>query len=573
MPAGRVISAFLLIFLCAQGSGLAALEPLAPYPTPPGQDPGTQGAADTAYYLSTAAVEQEMMAQRRRGDGGLGLGEPEPCPTGAGHVPQWGRFEVAIVHPRSYENPFEDVTLNVTYTRPDSSTMAYWGFYDGDDTWRLRALADQAGTWRYQARFSDGTRQIDGTFTCIESDLPGLISAYEDNPIWFARKGDEPVLVRSLLVSDRFLVDEEAVAEDEPRPPLRRAAFLDWAQSQGYNMLSMAAPIAARRSQASGVPRLWDAERQQPNLAEYRRLESILDDLAKRGIALCPACGLFGRDFGFPLDAEQQERCVRYTLARLGSYPNIVWVVDGTDPDRNLAETEQLARKIKAMDPFGHLLCVSNLAGNDAFKDADWTSCGVLLGPRTANLRRLSRVLARNHSPSKPLYVQQTLWLGSRRLGDYSADEVRKNAYVLMMSGATANAADLGGNLSSGLSGTLDVSQKVQARHDTIKAVWDFFDGVPFGPMRPRQDLVDNGYCLAEPGRAYLVYLDEPGAVSVAVAGGMYRVKWINARDTSDVQEAGIIEGQRRLMSPQSEDDWLLSLTRVDIVAGEIRPH
>jgi hypothetical protein len=91
--------------------------------------------------------------------------------------------------------------------------------------------------------------------------------------------------------------------------------------------------------------------------------------------------------------------------------------------------------------------------------------------------------------------------------------------------------------------------------------------------MQPRQDLVDNGYCLAEPGRMYLVYLEQRGTVTVDVAEGSYRVKWINARDTTDVRETGMLEGRRDLTSPQEEDDWLLSLTRVEIVAGEVRAY
>jgi hypothetical protein len=150
---------------------------------------------------------------------------------------------------------------------------------------------------------------------------------------------------------------------------------------------------------------------------------------------------------------------------------------------------------------------------------------------------------------------------------------LRKDAYVLMMSAATINFADMGGSTSSGLSGTLDLSQRVQARHDIIKGVWDFFDRIPFWRMKPRQDLVDNGYCLAEPGRMYLVYLEQPGTVTVDVTEGSYRVKWINARRPADAREAGIIDGRRDLTSPQEEDDWLLSLTRVEVVAGEVRPY
>lgn len=556
MLARTHITFVLAVSVWAQGLGLAGMEPVLPNPVPPSE-------TDQAYYYSTLGFEQAMTARWNTPD--------------AGTVPQWGRLEVAVTNARSYADPYEDVTLAVTFTRPDSSTVAFWGFYDGGETWRIRVMPDQTGTWRYEARFSDGTRQVNGTFTCVESDIPGMISAYHANPIWFGFKDGDAVLVRSLQVGERFL------AEGGASDAIRRSMFLDWAQSQGYNMLSIAGCLPNRDSGSAGqvtdTSALWDAERQQPNLPAYRRLESVLDDLAARRMMVYPASGFLGWDSDFPREQAQQDVYLHYTLARLGSYWNMVWMVGspgplrGSDPYLSREEIDRLGRRIKAMDPFGHLLCVSNATGNDVFKDADWTSCGVLQGPRTVNLRRLSRVLLQNHGSSKPLYAQQTLWPGSRRQADYSPDELRKNAYVLMMSGAMVNLGDMGGSSASGLSGTLDLSQRVQARHDIVKQVWDFFESIPFWRMQPRQDLVDNGYCLAEPGRMYLVYLDQPGTVTVDMPDGSYRVKWINARDTADVRESGIIKSRRDLTSPQEEDDWLLSLRRVEIVAGEIRPY
>jgi|GEM_PF-6124714 len=52
--------------------------------------------------------------------------------------PQWGRFEVTFANPKTYANPYRDVSLDATFTRPDGSTVKFWGFYDNQQTWRLR---------------------------------------------------------------------------------------------------------------------------------------------------------------------------------------------------------------------------------------------------------------------------------------------------------------------------------------------------------------------------------------------------------------------------------------------------
>jgi len=487
-------------------------------------------------------------------------------------IGQWGRFEVSAVNPRPYADPYAHVTFHVAYTAPSGKVVKSWGFYDGQDIWRIRFMPDQVGTWQYDASFSDGNVGVKGTFECVPSDLLGMISTYEENPIWFGYKGGKAVLVRSLHVGDRFFADSNNPITGETWNGQRRKAFLDWAQAQGYNMLSIASHYLNRDSKGRGkgwnTPDLWDVQTQQPNPREYQRMERILDDLASRRIIMYPFAGFFGRDSDFPREDTKQELYIRYTLARLGSYWNLMFLVGGPEPrlkgNPYLREDQinRLGRRIKELDVFGHLLSVHNPTGDDQFRDADWTSYGVLQGPKTLDRKRLSAGLLNNHHATKPLYAQETLWPGNLHHPKYSPDDIRKNAYVMIQSGATINFGDMNGDSSSGFSGTMDLSQKVQSRHDIVKAVWDFFECVPFHRMKPRQDLVDNGYCLAEPGRQYLVYLESRGAVNVRVQSGTYQVKWINARDTKDVRDGGTTTTGQALVSPQDMDDSLLYLTQ-----------
>ena len=100
-------------------------------------------------------------------------------------IGQWARFEVSVTSNREYANPYRDVRLDVTYTRPDGRQIAFWGFHDGDATWKLRFMPDQLGAWKYEAKFSDGSGQASGTFrvtdslskTTIEMVEPGVLQA------------------------------------------------------------------------------------------------------------------------------------------------------------------------------------------------------------------------------------------------------------------------------------------------------------------------------------------------------------------------------------------------------------
>ena len=487
-------------------------------------------------------------------------------PAAPAEVGQWDRFQAGVVNRTAYADPFRDVTLEVVYTRPDGSTVEFWGYYDGGALWMFRFMPDQLGTWKYEARFSDGAPGLAGTFECVASDLPGMLCRDETNPMWFGFRGGNHGLIRAFHVGDRFFAANW--------PSEERQRFLDWAGKQGYNMLSIASHYLNRdapdRGRPWATPALWPLDP-----AEYRRMEGVLDDLAERGIMVFPFAGFHGRASSFPADPADAERFVRYTLARIGPYWNILLNVGGPEPHLRGSpymtgeEIHSLGRLIAATDVFDHPLSVHNPTGDDWFRDADWLTYGTLQGPKTADLARLSERLLKNHHPEKPLLAQETLWSGNvfhmRNLGnrDYSDDELRRNAWVIHMSAAALVFADNGGgNSSAGFSGSMNPADAEQHRHDIIKEVWDLAEQFPFYRMKPRQDLIDNGFCLAEPGRHYLVFLPAPGTVSVQVEGGPFTIRWINARNGDDRRSGGTTRDGAGLTSPGDGQEWLLWLVR-----------
>lgn len=483
-------------------------------------------------------------------------------------IGQWQRFEGSVTNNQTYTSPYDDVTLTVTYSRPDGSEIDFWGFYDGDNTWRFRFMPDQFGEWRYNATFSDGTPGVAGSFTCVESDVPGMLSVDETNPMWFGYKGGEPVLIRSLHVGDCFFASN--------LPDEQRTTFLDWVSEQGYNMLSIGSHYLNRNKPGRGAG--WDTPALWPlNASEYQRMETILDDLAHRHIMVFPFGGFFGRNAAFPHEVDAQEQYVRYTLARLGPYWNILFNVSGPEPLLNVehapevlskAELDRLGQLIRQLDVFGHPLTVHNKTGDDAYKDDDYCDFSTLQGPKTTDLNELSDGLLRNHHPKKPLYVQETLWSGNiHGHPDYTDEQLRRNAWVIMMSAGALNFSDNGGpeagmlgDSSSGFTGTLNLKDRRQWRHDILKSVWDCFETFPFCTMQPRQALVSAGFALAEAGRHYLVYLPDGGTVDAAIEGGPYAVRWINARNPAETTDGGSTSDGQTLNAPNRDGGWLVWL-------------
>jgi hypothetical protein len=329
----------------------------------------------------------------------------------------------------------------------------------------------------------------------------------------------------------------------------------------------------AGRGQGWNTPDLWDGTARTFKPAEYQKMEAILNDLTARKIVVFPFAGFFGKASDFPTNQADQELFLRYNLARLGPYWNLIFNTAGPEPlwadgegqfqnTMKMADLTRLGNLITALDPFHHPLTVHNAHSQNAFKDEAWETYTTLQAPKTTSRGTLSKGLLDFHGP-QPLYALELLWPGND-VGHpvYTDVDIRKNGFVMLMSATTLNFGDMNGNSSSGFTGTLALADKIQSRHDIIKKVWDFFDTVAFYRLSPRQDLVSAGYCLALPGTEYLVYLESKGTVNVAVTGGPYKVEWVNAQNTADKRAGGTTTTGAGLTSPTDGDDWLVHLTK-----------
>lgn len=377
-------------------------------------------------------------------------------------------------------------------------------------------------------------------------------------------------MIRALHIGDRFFAKNWDDA--------KRNAFLDWAQQQGYNTLSIASHYLNRNAPGRGrgwdTPRLWPLE-----AAEYQRMEEILDDLARRRIIVFPFAGFFGRASHFPGAHSEQTLYIRYLLARLGASWNLLWNVGGPEPLlRNnpyltFEEVNRLGTEIAKLDPFKHPISVHNFTGDDPFRDQPWLTFGTLQGPKTFDRTRLRDGLLRNHHPQKPLLAQETLWSGNsvhiraNKGSDYSDADLRKNAYVIHFSAAALVFADNNGDSSTGFSGSMELSERNQQRHDIVKRVWDTVAPLPWQRTSPQPGLIAiadgkaQAFCLADPGHTYLVYLDATASVNVNVSRGPYDVTWINAQNADRHKGTSTTDGAN-LRPPAGGDDWILVLTR-----------
>ena len=91
----------------------------------------------------------------------------------------WMRFEKQFTSEKEYQNPLYDCKMNVRFVSPTGRVKNIQGFWDGGQSWKVRFMPDEQGTWSYTTEASDksnsGLHDVRGTFGCVSNNSPHAI--------------------------------------------------------------------------------------------------------------------------------------------------------------------------------------------------------------------------------------------------------------------------------------------------------------------------------------------------------------------------------------------------------------
>lgn len=284
----------------------------------------------------------------------------------------WDCYEIAMKC-KTDKNPFTEVSLAATFTNSDTGKkITVDGFYDGDDTFRIRFMPMEPGTWTYTTASTE--RQLSGKSGMIEcvaegKDCHGMVMTgndmnfvYADSTAYYplgttsyawmhADKQRQEETYRSLADVGfnklRFCVfPNESVTEDPELFPfeiLSKGKHAD-GKYKGYNKYE------------------WDFSHFNPKF--FRHLDDCVRRLGEIGVQADLI--LFhpydmGR-WGFDrMTMEQNKRYLKYVMARLGAYSNIWWSL-ANEWDLVKARTYDdwitLSTFVHNNDPYRHLCSI-----------------------------------------------------------------------------------------------------------------------------------------------------------------------------------------------------------------------
>jgi hypothetical protein len=542
-------------------------------------------------------------------------------PSELHEVRRWEMYEFCWRGRSQAGNPFLDATLTGEFTSPSGKVMAVWGFYDGDDTWRLRFTPDEEGTWSYRLRGMGIDLSETGRLRCTPPRGRGFIRIHPDNPYAFAYSDGTPFFPMGDTCYGLY--------DDGPITHELRSEYLRTRRSQRFNFVRMSVGHSAPRAESDpasywawgGTPQNPDLDRLNPEF--FHGLDAVLSQMRDEGMnAELLLLNFYRTPFTDPQKwTPNRERLwLRYVIARYAAFTNIfLWTISNeyeTHPDGQYRLdrpadpdwAKATAQFVKSVDPFRHPVtvhpvfsaCTTGASPSDPIKEpwrigeffGDGNAIDVLsqqtgqagdgvtwdenLHCWIGDARNLVASVRSDRRYRKPVLNTESgyEYLSGRpteRKQVHHTDKVRRSAWRIVCAG---------GYIAAGFHGTIghsDIWNRIDAPNHyrfevkdegaaaQLSTLYDFWASLPYWRMHPFEGVTgDLAVALAEPGEVYVVFLPLGGKVSLDLMeqDGPFSARWYNTRDGSWGETFDVNGGAMADLAAPSRHDWALLLRR-----------
>lgn len=255
-------------------------------------------------------------------------------------------------------NPF-DTDFRVTFTPPSgaASEVTVDGFYDGDSTWRGRVYVTEAGGWSWTTHSSDdaGLDAETGSFTAVPSGFRGKMRKHPENDHQWATDDGRYFLTIAdtpyLLFNDEY--DESVFQNYVEDIAVRGISLVRAGLGGGYSAWDPnARQSGGRYPRPNWLHDGWDYDRF--DLSQWgttdERLAWLLNNHAGLyvDLHLMPKSDNSGEHWYQDLTAQQRERTLKYLVARVAAWPQVLFLIERDVPHtyNSWQENLQMIREI-----------------------------------------------------------------------------------------------------------------------------------------------------------------------------------------------------------------------------------
>ena len=535
-----------------------------------------------ACLLATLALSKESSAA----PAGLTFSKP------AESVEAYDFVEIAatVDHPDA-KNPFTDASLSGTFRSQDGSQS--WnveGFCDSADgtVFRIRFMPAKPGDYSYALTYKQGQYQqsATGSFHAVESHRRGPIAVDSKYPWHFIWSGTgEHYFFNGTTAywlvgfRDDHVIDYTVDRLHRLQINRMRVTISGREASTFFGEPLMIGPswtalIAAWPGQSPDDALHPGFDYTRFNVPYWQKFDRMLRFARERDMIISLVLDMGDSRVHPEAGGEDEHRFIRYAVNRFGAFSNITWDLgDDLDVYRDEKWTHETGMLIQELDPYKHLETSHPARSNDhqdrasswfsftSYQEWSRNQHALILASRKLQ-EKAGRIIPQTNEE----YGYEDHYPPWAAPGSDSSDALRRTAWDIAMAGGYQTAGETarrGTNVGADMGGGW-----MNGRGDDTMTMFlgyghmvDFFTSFEWWKTNPHDDLVNSGnYCLADPGKTYVIYIPHPGKATIQLQPGSYKAYWFSAVtgeriDLPDVQDTA-------WTSPPTPDtnDWAILL-------------
>lgn len=468
---------------------------------------------------------------------------------------QWGVYEAVFSGPTT-DNPYLDVQLSARFTQVDR-TLVVPGFWDGGDKYCVRFSPPSTGEWRYET--TSNRRELNGLTGSFTAAAP---SAGNHGPVevfkkFYLRYADGTpyhqfgTTCYAWVHQTREL--QEQTLDTLAASPFNKIRFCVFPKAYTYNRNEP--ELFAFQKQADGKFN-FDL----PDPAFWRHFEQRIADLERLGIEADIILWHPYDRWGFAdMSDEQDDRYLRYCIARLSAFRNVWWSLaneydfmterpQGHRGNKQWEDWDRFFMILQKEDPHQRFRGIHN--GSRWYDHTrPWVTHASL---QTSDM---NRGVAFRRQYQKPILFDECKYEGDipQGWGNLTAREMTERFWLGTLSGCYVGHGETykhpddilwwsKGGVLHGQS-----PRRIQWLKEFIA------QAPPFDELEPLGD--DKGrFLLAKPGEYYLLYCVSPAPQTVSLAGDRpYKLDAIDPWEMTIISLGTARPGEFTLPSPRPD--------------------
>ena len=311
-----------------------------------------------------------------------------------------------------------------------------------------------------------------------------------------------------------------------------------------------------------GPPALyaWEGSNDQPNhsrmnLAFWQHYDRVMTALSDRGIQAHMLIKVYNKQVKWPARGSEEEKLFfRWLVARYAAYPNVIWDFSKeAHNEKDLPYKQGVLKYIRQLDPYHHLMTVHD---DDQANDRGAYDELTDFRADQQHGRWHEIILRQRERRAWPVVnVEFGYEHGPGGVTDKTYNVVQPPEEVLRRAWEIAMAGGYIAYYYTYTAWEVIRPLDIPPGYACFKHFGNFWRATEHWKLKPSDKLVNNGWCLAQPGREYVVFQNQPQSFTLDIADvkSPLKAEWFNPH-TGKRSDAGSFSNGTASVTPPT--DW-----------------